>query len=208
MITAVELREHCKKLRIQREEDLKSVLSNYFEYYFISGHRPWKAVIGNKKCKPIPIHRDFYSSGMSSSEHKFEWPNFSEEALRQSLINLGFYVTEHRISLCVPPCEEGKELTFAQDWVKKINTSYSEYCANEKEVAKKRYSEFLSKLYSTPLEKTKTFSEYTLFCDFKFDTEISSVCNRYMLRFMSRDGIAQYFEDGKYKGIIVSTKAT
>lgn len=208
MITAVELREHCKKLRIQREEDLKSVLSNYFEYAFISRHRPWKAILGNKKCKPIPIHRDLYYPMKTGFWCKFEWPNFSEEALRQCLTNLGFYVTEHRISLCVPPCEEGKELTFAQDWVKKINTSYSEYCANEKEVAKKRYSEFLSKLYSTPLEKTKTFSEYTLFCDFKFDTEISSVCNRYMLRFMSRDGIAQYFEDGKYKGIIVSTKAT
>ena len=207
MTTAKELREHCDKLRIQREEDLKSVLNDYFESDFISGHRPWRAVIGNKKCKPIPIHRDFYYSGQSGFGHKFEWPNLSEEVLRQSLVNLGFTVTEHRISLCVPACEKGKKLTFAQEWVKKINASYSEYCANEKKLARELYSEFVSKLFSTPTENVKTCDGYTLFCDFKFEPTISSKCATFIRKLMSHDGIEEYFENGEYKGIRVFTTA-
>lgn len=207
MTTVKELREHCDKLRIQREEDLKSVLNDYFESAFISDHRPWRAVIGNKKCKPIPIHRDFYYPGQSSLGHKFEWPNFSEEGLRQSLVNLGFTVTEHRISLCVPACEEDKKLTFAQEWVKKINASYSEYCANEKKLARELYSEFVSMLFSIPTENVKTCDEYTLFCDFKFEHTISSKCATYIINLMSHDGIEAYYENGEYKGIRVFTTA-
>lgn len=203
MTSATELREHCDQLRIQREEDLKSILNDYFESSFIEAHRPWKAVIGNKRCKPIPIHRDFYSSDATSFCRKFKWPNLSEDSLRKGLESLGFVITEHRISLAVPACEKGEKLTFAQEWVKKINYSYSQYCVNEKKKANELYAEFISKLHSAPSESVKTYEEYTLFEEFKFEPKISSKCATYIRDLMSRDGLEEYYEDGKYKGIRV-----
>lgn len=203
MTSATELREHCDQLRIQREEDLKSILNDYFESSFIEAHRPWRAVIGNKRCKPIPIHRDFSSSDVTTSCYKFIWPNLSEDLLRKSLENLGFVITEHRISLTVPACEKGKKLTFAQEWVKRINSSYSQYCVNEKKKANELYAEFISKLHSAPSESVKTYEGYTLFEGFKFETKISQKCANHIISLMSRDGLEQYYEDGKYKGIRV-----
>ena len=194
MTTAKQLREHCDQLRIQREEDLKSILSDYFESSFIEAHRPWKAVIGNKRCKPIPIHRDFLG-------YKFKWPNLSEDLLRKCLESLGFVITEHRISLTVPACEKGKNLTFAQEWVKKINSSYSQYCVNEKKTANELYLKLISDLRSVPSESVKTCEGYTLFEEFKFEPEISAKCATYIRALMCRDGLEEYYEDSKYKGI-------
>lgn len=202
MTTVKELRQHCERLTSKREEELKSALSEYFHSTFIAGHRPFRAVIGNKKCKPIPIHRAFVAfSGETFLSYKIKWPNFSEELLRKELENLGFIITKNRISISVPPYEKGAKLSFAQEWVKKINASYSEYCANEKKVANEMYSEFISALYSVPVESIKTYDEYTLFCDFKFDRKISSKCATFIKRLMARDGIEEYYEDGKYRGI-------
>ena len=204
MTTAKELRQHCERLTSKREEDLKSALSEYFNSTFIACHKPFRAVIGNKRCKPIPIHRAFVaSSGETFLSSKIKWPNFSEELLRKELENLGFIITKNRISISVPPYEKGAKLSFAQEWVKKINASYSEYCANEKKVAKEMYSEFISALCSVPVETIKTYDEYTLFCDFKFDRKISSKCLTFIRRLMVRDGIEEYYEDGKYIGIKV-----
>ena len=204
MTTAKELRQHCEQLRNEREEELKSVLNDYFESTFIVGHRPFRAVIGNKKCKPIPIHRDFLAfSGETVLNFKIQWPNFSEELLRKELENLGFIITKNRISISVPPYEKGVKLSFAQEWVRKINASYSDYCANEKKIANEVYSEFVSALLSTPTKSIKTYDGYTLFCDFKFERKISSKCATFIRRLMVRDGIEEYYEDGKYKGIKV-----
>lgn len=123
--------------------------------------------------------------------------------LRKGLEELGFVITEHRISLTVPACEKGKKLTFAQEWVKKINSSYSQYCLNEKKKANELYSEFISKLHSTSAESVKTYEGYTLFERFKFETEISAKCATYIRALMSHDGVEEYYEDGKYKGVRV-----
>ena len=206
MTTAKELREYCDKLRNVQEEDLKSVLNNYFESAFIARHRPWRAVIGNKRCKPIPIHRDFSFTEVEQDTlfpEKFKWPNLSEEAIRQELANLGFVVTGPRIAISVPPCEEEKELSFAQEWVKKINYSYSVYCKTEKELGKSLYPEFLSELRSTPTENIKIFDEYVLFSGFKFSKTISPICHRVILSLMESDGIEELYENGEYKGIKV-----
>lgn len=203
MTTATELRKYCDQLRIQREEDLKSILNDYFEFSFIEAHRPWKAVIGNKRCKPIHIHSNFYSLDEAVFCHEFKWPNLSEDLLRKNLESLGFVITEHRILLTVPACEKGEKLTFAQEWVKKINSSYLQYCVNEKKKANELYAEFISKLHSAPSESVKTYEEYTLFEEFKFEPNISSKCARYIKSWMLRDGIEEYYEDGKYKGIRV-----
>ena len=237
MTTAKELRQYCEQLRNEREEELKCVLNDYFESTFIVCHRPFRAVIGNKKCKPIPIHRNFLAfseetvlpsimavikekrcrpisisimhrdflalSGETVLNCKIQWPNFSEELRRKELEKLGFIITGNRISISVPPYEKGAKLSFAQEWVKKINTSYSDYCANEKKIANEVYSEFVSELLSTPTKSIKTYDGYTLFCDFKFDCKISSKCTTFIRRLMIRDGIEECYEDGKYKGIKV-----
>lgn len=204
-MTAVEeLRELCENLRIKRKEELKSILNEYFEATFILPHKPWRAVVGNKKCRPIPIYRDFGFPEYGDF-FKIQWPNYSEETLRNVLTDLGFVVTENKICISVPAYEKGKKLTFAQEWVKKINTSYSEYCEKEKHLAKEFYQEFVSKLISTPVEKIKTCDGYTLFMDFKIEPKSSSKCASFVRKLMLRDGIEELFENGSYKGIKVST---
>ena len=204
MTSAKKLRERCDQLRFQRKGDLKPILDHYFESSFIEDHRPWKAVIGNKRCKPIPIYRDFYSPDTTSfsCRTKFKWPNLSEDLIRKGLKDLGFVITENRISLSVPACVKGEKLTFAQKWVRKINHSYSQYCANEKQKAIEIYEELISKLYSTSAMNIITCEGYTLFY-VKSETKISAKCSKYLRALMARDGIEEYYENDAYKGIKV-----
>ena len=202
MTSAKELRENCDKLRVDRTEELKSALNDYFEKYFIEGHEAWRAVIGNKRCRPIPIHQDVLR--LPNPAPSMKWPNLSDDLIRKELEDLGFVLTKDKIRLSVPPCEKGKPLTFAQEWVKKINASYSRYCFAEKKKAKELYPKLISQLRSTPVEKVITCTGYTLFCDFKFDEPpMSQKCTNHLIALMSRDGIEQYYEDGEYKGIRV-----
>ena len=48
-----------------------------------------------------------------------------------------------------------------------------------------------------------TFDEFTLFCDFKFEGEITKKCLKFLKKMLVRDGIEEYFENGEYKGIRV-----
>ena len=102
MSTVDTLRKHCSSLCAEREKNLQSTLSEYFESAFIGKHKPFRAIIGNKRCKPIPIYRDFAFSIQESYGFKLVWPNFSEETLRKELSNLGFIITENKISISVP----------------------------------------------------------------------------------------------------------
>lgn len=203
MGTVNALREHCTNLHVKREKNLKSTLSEYFESAFIGKHKPFRAVIGNKRCKPIPIYRDFAFSIKDAYGFKFVWPNFSEETLRKELSNLGFVVTENRISISVPPYKKGEKMSFAQEWVKKINHSYSVYCSNEKKMAEELYPDVIKKLHSTPTENIITYDGYTLFCNFRYEHSISRKCATFIKRLMLRDGIKECFENGEYKGVMV-----
>ena len=203
MATANELREHCTNLYVEREKSLRSVLSEYFESAFIARHRPFRAVIGNRKCKPIPIYRDFAFPIKDAFEFKVVWPNFSEETLRKELSKLGFVITPNRISISVPPPKKGDKMTFAQEWVMKINHSYSVYCSNEKKLAEELYPNVIKKLYSTPAENIITYDGYTLFRNFKYEHSISLKCATFLRKLMLRDGIKEYIEKGEYKGIMV-----
>lgn len=210
MNTVKELREYCEILRFNREEELKNILNDYFNIVFIKSHKPWRAVIGNKRCMPIPIHCDFCSINDKSTYSrkrdwgwKFNWPNMSEELIRKQLVSLGFVVTENQICISVPYYENGKNLTFAQEWVKKINYSYSQYCADEKKKAMEIYKELLAKLMLLPSENILTFEKYTLFSEIKLERSVSNECNKHLKKFMANDGIEEYYEEGVYKGIIV-----
>ena len=213
MANVKELRDFCEQIYLTNETLLKFRLDKYFETVFLDAHIPWRAVIGNKKCKPIPIYRnfEFYDknlnpfmySGYSSSDVKFVWPNMSEHLIRKLLSDLGFVVKWDNISISVPPLKNGQKLTYAQEWVKRINHAYSVYCAHEKNCAKELYEELISDLMNTPQKNIKTCEEYTVFCGYKFEKEVNPVVAKYLRRFMSRDGIHECFENFEYKGIMV-----
>ncbi len=212
-----------EKAHQERVEELKFVLNIYFENEFIKAHRPWRAVIGNKKCRPIPIHRSIrFPRKEYEGSNMLVWPKMDEETLKMELENLGFVIKDYKnineelkglgikiiadkISISVSPIEKGKELTFAQEWVKKINQSYSEYCAKEKRLAMSIYSEMmveLGKKSTKEIELRK--NKELLFYGYKQNYTVSQKCNKYINRFMRENGVRECFEDGEYKGIIAS----
>ena len=60
MSTTKDLQKFIEKLRTERENEAKAEiekrLEKFFQEFFIEAHKPWRAVIGNKRCKPVPIH--------------------------------------------------------------------------------------------------------------------------------------------------------
>lgn len=211
MATIEELREFCNQVREQRRNDIKAILNDYLETYFIANPRPWRAVIGNKNCKPIPIHRKFYVKKTRKLYVKkeptkcdfFSWPDLQEAEIREVIESLGFVITKSCISISVPAHEKGKPLTFAQKWVKKINDNYAVYVVTERKKARAYHDELISSLCTTSVEKIKICDDYTLFQDFKFETTMSRICSNYLKKLLLDDGIERYLEEGEYKGIRV-----
>jgi len=220
MATAQELREHLQDVSTGKTEALKAVLNAYFKYSFIKAHKPFRAVKGNKKCKPIPIYRDFsgrrriYYSITTTDTHtevnnifeglSFEWPIEPEGALRKELENLGFVLTECRISIFVPPFQKGEPMSFAQEWVKKINASYAEYCDSEKKKATRLYKQFIDELMATPYT-LQLDEDHVLYPNFRLNQSISRPCYKFIKRLMVANGIDAYYEGKEYKGIRVKT---
>ena len=214
MTTIENIRKQNKELALQRKENVKTILEEHFENTYINKPRAFRAIVGNKRCRPIPIHRSLIWTTTDGKEttfhyHKYEVENISEELIRKELEELGFVLTKDKIRLMVPPCEKGKKLTFAQELVKKINKNYSLYCKAEYEKAEKLYSfEVLEALRLASLKNVKTCNGYTIYYMEKFETPISRPCYRRIKQLMLRDGIEEYFEEGKYKGLKVIDKAT
>lgn len=207
MSTIKDLQDFIKKLRIERENEAKQqidkLLENFFQQSFIEGHRPWHAVIGNKRCKPVPIHYHIEFYRESSVDKDWMWPDMPESFIREYLETLGFVLTKGKICVSVPAYKKGEPLSFAQKWVRKINHSYSVYCLNEKKLAKKMYSDFIQELIETPVEKIKIRDGYVLFEKFKFSKEISRKCYHNMKRTMKEDGyiFEVYDEKKNYIGV-------
>lgn len=231
MANVEELRKDCIKMHEQqmlekerieqlRYEEIKFILSDWLEL-FISDHHAWRAVIGNKKCHPIPIHNYFSKKDRLSlpylkfretrcSEWCFLWPDLPDEKVRQAIGDLGFVVfgtSLNNMSLAVSAYEKGHPLTFAQICVQRINHSYSEYIAAERKKAKYCYRDFLSQLCDVPNESIVICDGYALFKDFKFKPRMSLRCARYIRAMMHRDGLKELYEDGEYKGIRVFYEA-
>lgn len=191
-------------LKREKENELKFVLGVYFEKYFIRAHRPWRAVIGNKRCKPIPIHRNIY---FPKNDNKclgglLLWPNMDEELLRDELKKLGFVLTNNAISVSVPKRKKGKKLTFAQECVKEINYSYSEYCLLQKNIASQLYSEVVRELRRIPSKDIKLCKDgEIMFLGYKIEKTIDSKCYTFLKRLMKEDGMYEYFEGDEYKGL-------
>lgn len=206
MSTIKDLQDFIEKLRIERENvaklQIEALLENFFQQSFIEGHRPWRAVIGNKRCKPVPIHHHIGFYKESSIDKDSMWPDMPESFIREYLETLGFVLTKGEICVSVPAYKKGEPLSFAQKWVRKINHSYSEYCVNEEKRAVEMYSDFIQELIETPVEKIKIRDGYVLFEKFKFSKELSRKCYHNMKRTMKEDGyIFEVYDDKKYIGV-------
>lgn len=193
MATTKELYEFIEKLRIEREKEAKQqiekLLENFFQKCFIEGHRPWRAVIGNKRCKPVPIHYHIGFYKESSIDKDSMWPDMPESFIREYLETLGFVLTNGEICVSVPAYKKGEAMSFAQKWVRTINQSYSEYCVNEERRAVEMYSDFIDELINTPTENIKLRNGYVLFTGFKFSKELSRKPYHYLKKRMKEDGI-------------------
>lgn len=206
MSTANDLQKFIEKLRIERENEAKQqiekLLENFFQQSFIEGHRPWRAVIGNKRCKPVPIHHHIEFYRESSVDKDWMWPDMPESFIREYLENLGFILTKGEICVSVPAYKKGETMSFAQEWIRRINHSYSVYCSNEKKLAEKLYSDFIQELIETPVEKIKIRDGYVLFTGFKFSKEISCKCCHNIKRIMKEDGyIFEVYDGEEYIGV-------
>lgn len=213
MTTIEDIREKNNELIIQCQKEFKDVLEKYLESVFIECNKPWRAIKGKKRVRPFPIHRVSTWICSDGSEELRSWsnefPNLAEEIILKEFEKLGFIVTKDKVCLLVPMYKGEKELTFAQNWVKKINTNYSEYCKKEYEKAERIYSECLSRLNSMSKENVKIFEDYAIYLDFKYADElISPKCHTRIKKLMLRDGIEEYFEGDKYIGLKVLNKVT
>lgn len=224
MANVEELRNKCKEIHQQRREEVKLILTDWLEL-FISEGRVWRAINGNKKCKPIPIHNDFPSSDyrlVSTYEeyqkcydfkvlHKFCWPDIPEKEIFEIIESLGFLIckldylsyTLANMCLVVPDFKKGEPLTFAQKWVKKINHAYSVHVNEERNLARKYYEDFVSQLCDVPSNQIQICDGYALFKDFEFKPKVSLRCIRYIRNLMHYDGIKEYYENDAYKGVRV-----
>ena len=194
MRTINDLYEHINQEHSKRQKQIKTAIIDYFTYHFIKCHKPWRAIKTRNKCVTEP----FYA--------KLSWPNLPEDNIRECIIKLGFVLFRPSKTMwyvTVPKWKKGEKLTFAQEWVKKINDNYTKYCAQEKERAKALFSEYISELISSSPEKIHFFSEYTLFEGFVFREVISVECARFMREMLKNEGIEEYCENDKYVGIIV-----
>lgn len=207
MKTVEELRQYCNDIHARRREAVLIVLENFLERDFLYSHRPWKAVIGNRKCKPIPIHR--YILKTSRPGATLVWPDLPLDEIIEIIESLGFVVTSsENLRIVVPPCPKGKPLTFAQEWVKRINYNYSLYVDKQKRRAKELYPEFISQLSETPFTKIKRGNNCTFFEDFSFRNpkeEYDFIFYRYLKNLLAKDGIIPY-ENGDHKGYCVLDK--
>lgn len=162
-----DLQDFIEKLRIERENEAKQqfekLLENFFQQSFIDGHRPWRAMIGNKRCKPVPIHHHIVFYKESSIDKDSMWPDMPESFIREYIEKLGFVLTNDAICISVRAYKKGEPMSFVQKWVRTINQSYSEYCQNEKKLAEKLYSDFIDELINTPTEKIKICDGYVFF---------------------------------------------
>ncbi len=193
MSTIKDLQDFIENLRIERENEAKQqiekLLEKFLQHYFIEDHRPWRAVIGNKRCKPVPIHYHIEYYRESSVDKDWMWPDMPESFIREYLETLGFVLTKGEICVSVPAYKKGEPLSFAQKWVRKINHSYSEYCVNEERRAVEIYSDFIDELINTPTENIKLRNGYVLFTGFKFSKELSRRPYHYLKKRMKEDGI-------------------
>lgn len=199
-----QFREHCNKIYNERRNDVKFVLEKWLESFITKNHWPWRAIEGKKKLYPIPIHRNFGNEKKRNKEDldvysfRFYWPDLPDEEIMNIIKDLGFniYCIFEPISLgnmclAIPAPKKGESLTFAQEWVKKINDNYSKYVAEEKLKAKEHYKNLLHDLSGYDNNNIRTDKEFMIFENYEpeFAKAMSPKCKSELAKLLAKDGI-------------------
>ena len=211
MKTVQDLRERCNNIKDEQREEVRKTIEYWLEEIVIPKNVPWRAVIGNRRCKPVPIHKDFSAikkckyGEIKSSWGLVCWPNFEDEIIRECIESLGFVIgtRSNNLAISVMPYEKGKPLTFAQECVKKVNDNYSLYCQREKNKAEELFPEIIEELYNTSIYKIQENDDCVIFKNFEFSKIINKECVKFCRRLLRKKGIKPYYEkvDGKMKYI-------
>lgn len=205
------LREHCKNVELEKREKVKEILENWLNKKFGYGKKPWRAVEGRKKkLRPIPFHE---------YECDIKWTDISKDLMIEMIEDLGFRVytslNGYGITLAIPEWKKGEKPTWAQEKIKRLNHDYSIYVADEKKLAQFIFKEMLVELYNYDINKTEVGDGYTLFRNYKFGETIGQKPKewfgkqkwyKFMKKLFRENGIEEYYEAGKYLGILVSEK--
>lgn len=208
------LRELCNEIHQERREEVETVFKCWLAD-FIKDNRPWGAIIGKKRFVAIPMYKSFSNERIRNlrNEKKFfdrYLPDLPNEEIKEIIESLGFVVFESKyheseghFCIAVPAYEKGKPLTFAQEYVRKINHHYSVYVQEEKRKAEKLFDELITELRKMPIEKIKRCKGFTLFEGFKLEKTVSPICGLHCRRLLKKSGIEDYYEDGEYLGVAV-----
>lgn len=204
-----QFREHCNKIYNERRNDVKFVLEKWLESFITKKRRPWRAIEGKKKLRPIPIHRNFGNEKKRNKEDLvpvsafyFYWPDLPDEEIMNIIKDLGFNIycrgetiSLNNISLAIPAPKKGESLTFAQEWVKKINDSYSKYVAKEKLKAKEHYKNLLHDLSGYDTYDIRIDKEFMIFENYEseFAKAMSPKCKSELAKLLAKDGIYLHY---------------
>lgn len=199
--TMEDLREYCNIVKTERKEEIKEDLEAWLNKKFGYGLKPWRAIIGKKVVKPIPLN--LY-------EVDREWPNVTKEFIKKTIEDLGFIVFESLngtgLVLAVTKCKKGQKLTWAQNKIRQLNHDYSQYVANEKVKAQKYFDKIISDFCNFESSKPLLGDGYILFENYKSGITISPKCKKFINRLLRENKMEECFENGKYLGIRVSTR--
>ncbi len=195
------------KRTITMEQRIKDVLELFFIEECIERHRPWRAIYESRRCRPIPVYHSI-SFPKDSVRHKYVWPSESVSLIDNYLVKLGFIpigASNGRLSLMVPRYRKYGELSFAQEWVRRINRAYSIYCSQEKKKADDIFDTMIDELCEWPIDKIVPYNGTTLFKDYIVDWAVSSECSRYIKRKLRDNGMYEmYSPEEDHIGLIVA----
>lgn len=196
MVTLQSLQDYCNQVRNERKKEVQTVLNSFLNG-FIEKHKPWRAIVGVKKRRPIPIHRYVYFQTQSSLSYngKLYWPDLSEREIKECIEQLGFVIIGPKLCLAVPPTEKGKSLTFAQKKVREINHEYSIYIDQERKKAKECYQNVLASLSELPDERISFCDGYTLFKDYQCEVAFTSKGDDYFRLLLTQNGFKSIFDE-------------
>lgn len=201
----METKNSIQELRNECENQVKAILECWLNQKFGYGNKPWRAVEGRKRLRPIPIY--LY-------ECNKEWPkNMTPDFIRKSIIKLGFTIypslNGKGINLAIPEWKEGEKLTWAQKKIRTLNHDYSIYVEEEKRRAELLFNQLLEELSNYDTTKVIVGDGYTIFKGYKFgetaginsEITISRECYKFIKRHYKEHNIEEYFEDKEYIGL-------
>lgn len=202
----METKNRIQDLRKECENQVKAILERWLNTKFGYEKKPWRAVEGRKRLRPIPLY--LY-------ECNKEWPeNMTPDFIRKSIIKLGFIIypslNGKGITLVIPEWKEGEKLTWAQEKIRTLNHDYSRYVEDEKRRAQSIFKQLLEELSNYDTTKVIVGDGCIIFKGYKFGAmgieprvTISRECYKFIRRLYKEHNMEEYFDNEKYIGLRV-----